>query len=51
MNKIVSIVLILAVSCQLLLAQKPDKKQSNWVEKTLRSLTLREKIAAAKAGD
>ncbi|MBK8813243.1 MAG: glycoside hydrolase family 3 C-terminal domain-containing protein [Acidobacteria bacterium] len=44
MNKIVSIVLILAVSCQLLLAQKPDKKQSNWVEKTLRSLTLREKI-------
>jgi beta-N-acetylhexosaminidase len=44
MKKIVSLIVVLAVSCQFLLAQKVDKKETEWVEKTLKSLTLREKI-------
>ncbi len=44
MKKFVALLVILAVSSQFIFAQKVDKKQEKWVEKTLKSLTLREKI-------
>lgn len=44
MKKIVGLLVILAVSSQFVFTQKADKKAEKWVEKTLRSLTLREKI-------
>ncbi len=44
MKKIISFFIVLSFSCQFVFAQKVDKKQTAWVEKTLKSLTLREKI-------
>lgn len=44
MKKFISSIIILIVFSQAVFAQKQDKKADKWVEKTLRSLTLREKI-------
>lgn len=44
MKKFTSLLLILFVCLQFGFAQKADKNQEKWVEKTLKSLTLREKI-------
>jgi beta-N-acetylhexosaminidase len=44
MKKLLSLIIILAVSSQIIFAQKQDKKADKWVEKTLKSLTLREKV-------
>jgi beta-N-acetylhexosaminidase len=44
MKKLISLIIILAVSSQTIFAQRQDKKSEKWVEKTLKSLTLREKI-------
>lgn len=45
MKKLISLFIIIVVLCQFILAQtKIDKTGEDWVEKTLKSLTLREKI-------
>lgn len=44
MKKLVSLLVLCCVFAQLISAQAADKDQLRWVEKTLRSLTLREKI-------
>ena len=44
MNKLLSLFLLLLFCLQIGLSQKVDKNQEKWVEKTLKSLTLREKI-------
>lgn len=44
MKKIVALFIILTISSQIVFAQKADKKAEKWIEKTLKSLTLREKI-------
>lgn len=44
MKRIIAVVLLVALAAQMGSAQKEDKKRDKWVEKTLRSLTLREKI-------
>jgi len=44
MKRIIAGILLVAFAAHLGIAQKQDKKRDKWVEKTLRSLTLREKI-------
>lgn len=44
MKNFVALIVILAFSSQFIFAQKADKKADKWIDKTLRSLTLREKI-------
>lgn len=44
MKKLISLIIILTISSQFIFAQKVDKKSEKWVEKTLKSLTLREKV-------
>jgi beta-N-acetylhexosaminidase len=44
MKKLISLIIILTVASQIIFAQKAEKKADKWVEKTLKSLTLREKI-------
>jgi beta-N-acetylhexosaminidase len=44
MKRIIAILLVCLITNNVVLAQNNDKKQSKWVEKTLKSLTLREKI-------
>lgn len=44
MKKFISLFIILTISSQIIFAQKADKKADKWIAKTLKSLTLREKI-------
>ena len=44
MKKLVSLIVLCGVFAQIAPAQAVDKKQARWVEQTVRSLTLREKI-------
>ncbi len=44
MKKIIVLIAVISLFSQSLLAQKADKKSEKWVEKTLKSLTLRQKI-------
>ncbi len=44
MNKIISLIIIFTICSPIIFAQKVDKKSEKWVEKTLKSLRLREKI-------
>jgi beta-N-acetylhexosaminidase len=44
MKKLIILFVIVSLFSQVLFAQKADKKSETWVEKTLKSLTLRQKI-------
>lgn len=48
MKKIFALSLVLVIFCNIVFAQKIDKKADKWVEQTLKSMTLREKIGQEK---